>query len=216
MASLVPFRGDREQLRLELSAVSLCGVDRRCHYSRGRGDLCAHESAALQSQICDWVASAGWWRCASSAAIESIEVACTKRDAEPPSDQKSYTHTRTHTDAAVSRRIRCYLRRRGCCQQQLGIGARCSSQRRACWSARTASEIFRDIQIRQPERSVNTVRKSIRVWTIERVDGVTIERVASRHRRIAFDRHAIDASAQVASLDELHHRPRGRDASRAD
>ena len=58
------------------------------------------------------------------------------------------------TDAAVSHRFPCRVRRRGCCHQQLGIGARCSSRRRACWSARTASEIFRDIQIWQPQRCV--------------------------------------------------------------
>ena len=64
----------------------LCGVDRRCHYLRGRVDLCTQESADLQSQICDRVASAGGWRCASSVSPQSTELAATKRDAEPSID----------------------------------------------------------------------------------------------------------------------------------
>ena len=57
----------------------LRGADRRCHNLRGREDLCAQESAVLRPQICDWVASAHWWRYASSVLIESIELAATKR-----------------------------------------------------------------------------------------------------------------------------------------
>ena len=80
----------------------LCGVDRRCHYLRGRVDLCTQESADFQSQVCDRVASAGGWRCASSVLNESTELAAPKRDVEPSSHRKSYSHTRTHTDAAFA------------------------------------------------------------------------------------------------------------------
>ena len=79
-----PFRGDRAREREGAVLGDIArGVDRRCHYLRGRVDLCTQESADLQSQICDWVASAGWWRCASSVPNESTELAATKRAAEP-------------------------------------------------------------------------------------------------------------------------------------
>ena len=157
LAPRVPSRGDRAAETGAVCRSIFCGVDRRCHYLRCRLDLCAAVSIYSRSQICDWLTLARWWRCASSVSIESTELAAAKRDVGPSSHQNSYSHTRTHTDAAVSRRISCYLRRRGCCQQQLGIGARCSSRRRARWSERTASEILRDIQIRQPQRCVSTV-----------------------------------------------------------
>ena len=157
LASPVPSRGDRAA---ETGAV--------CRY------IFAASIAAAQILVARRIYSGGfemprgrisvigpplarWWRYASLALSMSIEVAATKRDVKPSSPQKSHSHTRAHTDAAVSRHIRCCVRRRGCCQQQLGIGARCSSRRRARWSAGTASEILRDIQIRQPQRCVGSL-----------------------------------------------------------
>ena len=64
----------------------LCSVDRRCLYLRCRVDLCATIPEPSRSRICDWLTLARWWRYASSVLIESIEVAATKRDAEPSID----------------------------------------------------------------------------------------------------------------------------------
>ena len=168
----------------------LRGVDRRCHYLCGREDLCAQESAASRPRISDWLTLARWQRYASLALSMSTEVAGTKRDVEPSSHRKSYSHTRTHTDAAVSRRIRCCVRRRGCCQQQLGIGARCSSRRRARWSERTASEILRDIQIREPERSVSNCEEN---QAEVRAGSYSSRRIVLSHPR----RHRADAIEQI-------------------